>query len=290
MTMLARLTIVSLLALSLAGCGKGGGTAPTGQVVATVKGQEITTTELGLELGGLGGAGTAAGPQRDAALQAIITRKLLAAAARDRGMDKLPIAAVLEQKARELALVELLRMKLQSGAPAVSDDEARVYIAAHPVSFSQRQLIDVDQLVVPVAPKNIVAAMEPLNTMAEMLNLLDSNKVPYRRSGSVLDTAALDPNAAAQVVKVGVGKVFIAPRGGGVEVSLIRDMRAQPLADADALATAKAIIGGQRASGLANQAAEDILKAGKGDVKINPAFAPKTPPAGTGPKATGAAG
>src|SRR5688500_6823890 len=82
--------------LTLAACDRG--KEPSGQVVATVDGQEVTIRELRAELGNLSFATPAerkAGEQ--AALQAIVNRKLLAKASEDQKLDKSPEFALQKQ-------------------------------------------------------------------------------------------------------------------------------------------------------------------------------------------------
>src|SRR3954471_12848854 len=64
---------------------------PTGQVVATVDGDEITLTELNAELATMQVPANADKKQvQNAALERIIERKLLAGAARQDGIDQNP--------------------------------------------------------------------------------------------------------------------------------------------------------------------------------------------------------
>ena len=78
-----------LACIALSGCGMiGGDKAPKGQVVATVNGEEITVTELNRELAGAAPANPAERKAAEqAALESIITRKLVAQASKDQNLD-----------------------------------------------------------------------------------------------------------------------------------------------------------------------------------------------------------
>lgn len=270
--------LVVLLACSaLFGCHRNSApAAPTGQVAATAAGKEITAADVRLELGPLANDPQAAAKQQSAALQAIINRKLLAAAAVDHGIDKSPVGAMLLQKARELALISMLQQGIQSQVPKASDDEANTYIQEHPASFAQRRLITVDQLIIPQIPPAILKATQPLDTMEQITALLDSNKIPYHHGGAVIDPATVDPAAAKQIAQLKVGSVFVTPAGGGATVSRIKDAQPEPLTGPAAVRLAKDILYSQRVQGQVNSQFESILKAGQSTVKINPNFQTKS--------------
>lgn len=263
----------------LGGCGsKDGGEAPKGQVVATVAGKEITASQLRLEMGDAPRDPAAAAAAQQAALQSLISRALLADAARERKLDQSPMAAMAKERAEELALVQLLQMSLASGVPKVSDEEVTNFITDHPTSFSQRKLISVDQLVVPQVPMALVRQMEPLKTMAEISSLLDANKVQYVRSASVLDTLSVNPEAAAKISALGTDEVFISPAGGGgISVSRITGSRTEPLAGPEAERAARIMLSQQRSGKQVQESIQQILKAGQSKVKINDQYKPKPP-------------
>ena len=266
-------TFVCLAALAVASCGQGkGGSAPAGQVVATVNGQEITASELRMEMGDAPSDPAKASAAQQNALQSIISRKLLVAAAKERKLDGSPLASMVKQRASEMALVQLLQMSLSSAVPKVSDAEVTEFISAHPASFSQRRLISVEQFVVPQIDPGLIKQMEPLKTMAEIQTLLDSNKVHFLRSGQVLDTVNIDPDAAAKIAGLNVNDVFVSPNGPGAVVSRISGEQVAPLAGDDAQRAAKMLLSQQRNGAQVRASIEQILAAGKSQVKINPAY------------------
>lgn len=278
---------VLLACSALLGCHRNSApSTPTGQVAATAAGQEITSSEVRLELGPLAQDPQAAAKSQPAALQAIINRKLLAAAATGRGIEKSPVGTMLMQKAHDLALISLLQQSIQASVPKPSTDEANTYIQENPVSFAQRKLISVDQVIAPQVPPALIKAMQPLNTMQQITALLDSNKVAYRRGGSVIDTATVDPAVAKQIGQMAVGAVFVTPGGGGAQVSEIKEVQPAPLTGAPAVQLAQQILYSQRASGQIKSQFESIIKAGQAGVRINPGFKAS----GAGAKGAGGAG
>lgn len=269
------------VAATLAACGGKGASAPTGQVAATVGGQEITLSEVRLELGSLAAAPNA--PQvQQAALQQVVNRKLLAAEAAKQGLDKTPVGAVVLQRARDLALIELLQQNIQAKVPRASADEAKAYVAENPVAFAQRKLVALEQYTIPTISKEVLQKMGPLQRLDEILALLDTNKIAYQRGSSVLDLMTIDPAAAKQIAAMKVDSVFVTPSGVSAQVSRIREFSDQPVTGPQAITAATGIITQQRTFAQVRGQFESIVKAGAAQVKINPAFLSKGGKGGKG--------
>ena len=199
------------LTLVLAACGKSG--QPEGQVVATVNGEEITTTDLDAEINGA----AAPSPEQQkmlqrAALDNIINRKIVAQAAEAAGVGKGPKAAVLEQKAKELALIELYNQKMRSGVPAPSDEEVRGYIDSHPEQFSQHRVFVVDQLIVPRANADLAKALQPVKTLEQAQQVLASRKVPSNSTVGVIDSLTIPAEAAKQIAALPAARFSLSQR------------------------------------------------------------------------------
>jgi len=278
-----------MLSLALASCGKGENKdAPKGQVIATVDGQEITASELRMELQNAPSDPNLAAAAQNAALQGLISRKLLVAEAKKRELDKSPLAAMFRARAEDLALVQLLQMNIASGVPKVSDDEVKDFVSSHPATFSQRRLISVDQLLVPKIDLKVVKQMEPLKTMPEVEALLNANKVQFVRSAAVLDTLNLNPDVATKVAGMGVDEILALPNGSGVQVARITSSRVEPLSGEESQRIARLLLMQQRGATQVRQALEEIVKAGQSKVSINADYqAKKAPPAQPQPSAPG---
>lgn len=273
--MKARYAILTLGFL-ISACGNdSGGEAPTGQVVATVDGQEITASELKLELGNAPSEGAAGAAAQQAALKNLVARRLLVAAAKERKLDTTPLAAMLKKRAEDAALVQLLQQSIAANVPKVSDEEVSDFIAAHPATFAQRKLISVDQLIVPQIDPKLVKQMAPLNTLAEVEALLNTAKVKFVRSASVLDSLNINPEMGDKITKLNTGEVFITPAGSGAQVAQIVASRTEPLAGAEAQQVARALLTRQRTSSQVNEAMQQIVKDGQAKVKVNSSYEAK---------------
>lgn len=267
-----------MLGLMLTSCGSKAEDEPKGQVIATVDGQEITASQLRLEIGDLPSDQAAASAAQKAAMQNLITRKLLVEEAKKRGLDKSPMAAMFRARAEELALVQLLQMNISSGVPKVSDDEVNEYVSSHPVTFAQRKLISVDQLLVPTIDPKIVKQMEPIKTLPEIEALLNTNKVQFVRSASVIDTVGLNPEMATKITALGNDEVFVVPNASGVLVARITGTRIEPLAGAEAQTVARRMLTQQRSGVQVRQVLEQIVKDGQSKVQLNPQYSGKAAP------------
>jgi EpsD family peptidyl-prolyl cis-trans isomerase len=260
-----RFTLV-ISCLALTACGAEKEKAPTGQVVARIAGAEITAAELRLETPSLPDDPVAVREIQQQALEGLISRKILAAYAQSEGMDKTPEAAMVLSRARDLALMQLVRSALSKNVPNVSDDEVAAYVTAHPASFAQRKLLTVDQFILP-----------PYQSLQQVKDLLERSGIKYVRSAAIMDTLSLEPEVAATTAGLKEGALLMTPGGdGGFVMSQITAIRAEPLEDAAALQAARFILTNQRSTTQVRNALNTIVKRERAKVMVNPAFVTKT--------------
>lgn len=281
-----------MLALAgLSACDKEGGkaAAPTGQVVATVDGEEITANELNQELANVRMPQDAQAQKaiRNAALQSIINRHLVAKAAREQGLDKSPELAVQRAKMEDMAVIGALEKKLASSVPEPTAEEAQRYVAEHPNSFAQRKLFVVDQIMVPGIPPELVKQMEPLKTLAEVRALLQQNKVPHQNGVATIDGAAVDPEMVGKIAALPPGEVFVVRSGRGIAINQVRDTNTEPLTGPQAVQVATAILKRTRTQQIVTQQIGQIVQQGAAKVQYAEGYsAPPRPGAPGAPGAT----
>jgi len=278
-----RLPLALACVVLLSACDSGG--QPSGQVAATVDGTEVTRSQIGVELAASGyGAGGAENAGKDAAgrqaLGAIVDRTILAAAARERGLDDTPEGAMALQRASDLALVDLLRQDLLKSVPRPSQDEARQFVKDHPDMFDRRFISVVDQLVVPSVSQPILEKLKPLNDLASIQAVLQAGKVPFQRTMGSVDSLTLDPQVVKAIAALGVGDVYIMPAGAGVRINAVRSREAFPVTGGEAERAAREIVFGQRVNGQTNTLFESILAKGRDKVRYADGFKPSAPAAG----------
>ena len=262
-----------LAALLVAACG-GSGDAPSGQVVATVDGQEVTLADLRAEMGSEQGD---QGAQAQA-LERIIARKLLAAEARKQKLDSTPLAAIVKNQAEETALAQLLARKISDGVPKVSDGEIDEFLRSFPTSVTDRRLLNVEQFFVSNLPAPVLEAIKQVKTLEAAQAILDANKVVYRRTVTNIDTVTLDPGFAQQLVSTEGNDIFVLPNGVTAEIGRIVSSRSEPITGDQARAAARTIMMRQRSGEMVNNALSRVIAEGRRKVQINPQFEarPKT--------------
>jgi peptidyl-prolyl cis-trans isomerase C len=288
MKYLARYALLAVALGGLAGCKipflHGNTAAPTGQVAATVNGQEVTVREVGVELGNF------ASPDpklqklaRTAALENIVTRKLVAQAALAQGLDKTPDYAVLKQRAIDNLLDQLLEKKLAEQVPAPTEEEANTFISEHPDMFAQRKLYTVDQVRM-ARPSNpeILKPLQPLKTMAEVEAALDQDHLVYAKGVGTIDALTLDPRLEDQIGKLPAGEIFIVPSGGQLLINQIRDTQTIPFTGAPATQFALNYLKRSRVQDAVQKQLSALVGKGLAEVRFNkdyaPARKPNTPP------------
>lgn len=268
-------SIAVALALMVAACG-GKGDVPSGQVVATVDGQEVTLADLKAEMSDEEGSDAAAQAQ---ALERIIARKLLAAEARKQELDSTPLAAIVKTQAEETALAQLLARKVTEGVPKVSEDEVSEFLRTFPASITDRRLLSVDQIFVPNLPPKVLEEISKVKTMEAAEGILNANKVVFRRTVTNVDTVSLDPGFAAQVVETEGNDIFVVPSGQAAEIGRIVSSRSEPITGDNARQAARTIMMRQRSVEMVNNSLGKIIADGRRKVQINPQFQGKAAPA-----------
>lgn len=270
----AGVAMAGAMVLGLAACGgESNGDAPKGQVIATADGMEITQRELAAELD-LMGAGTDRAT-RQAALQQIIARKLLAREALARKLDEGPDYGLLKQRAQETVLEVLLQRSMTSNLPDPMMVDAERYVADHPDRFGQRKIFEVEQIrIANASAKDLVTKLKPLGTLEEARGLLDREAIRYRQGEGSIDALQSPPEMVKQLLDLPQGEIFILPVKDGLTVNRIREVRTEPVDDAEARKFALDYLKRKAVSDtLKNQLAE-IMKKNKEKIRYQPGYGP----------------
>lgn len=254
----------------LAACGGNEAAAPTGQVAATVNGKEITMIDVRQEAG----VPNPSKELEEAALRSIIIRRLLADEAVEEELDKLPATAMMQEKARQMVLVDALTNQIRSTTPKASREEAEQFITNHPASFAQRRIFLVDQLIVPTSTPDLLKAIEPLDTMPQIEQLLSQRKVQFQRAVGSIDALSIDADVAEKIAQLPEGAVFASPEGGVIRINRVRETVVQPISGEAAIQVALNQIGRQRSEGIVANKIQSILEAGEKKVRYNAAYDP----------------
>ncbi len=146
------------------------------QVVAKAGGRELTLTDLRLEMSRLGLAPSDPNAER-IALESLMSRTLLAKAARESSLHKKPEAIARMYAAQDQALADLyLAIASQPAEPTRNEIEA--FIRANPTLFAERKTYDF-----------AILTLDSKNFQEETLTPLFDKEADFARLASLLDKA-----------------------------------------------------------------------------------------------------
>ncbi len=273
--------------------------APTGQVVATVNGEDITVHELNGELQTLQGRIPADAPKKlveQAALQSVVERKMLADVAKKRGLDKNPQFLLAERRVDEGLLVQALQADIAKAVPKTTREAAQKFIEENPQLFAERKIYTLDQIQF-LRPANIASLPLPqAKTLGDVAAVLSAAKVEFRRANVQYDALQVNPQLTAEIGKIlarNPDEVFVfgdRPQGAPAPVMYanhVVNTRTEPFIGEKAIAFAQQVL--QRTA--VQKALQTALKKFTDEAKPNITYAagysaPKPPAA---PAATPAA-
>ena len=187
-------TILVVCAVTLLACSKEKAEAPTGQVVARVGGEDVTTQELQNEFRL---ANVPADKQKDPAvikrlLSQLVLRKYLLQQALTAKLDREPsvLLEILRSREQILASAYINRTVAEK---TITQTDIDKYIAANPLKFADRQLVSVEQIVFAIGAnaQAVVDASRDLKTLDAIDQTLTSMNVPHTRSMGSLNTAEI---------------------------------------------------------------------------------------------------
>lgn len=278
--------------LALSGCDQVrklvGGGKPTGQVVATVDGEEITTLQLRAELGTFSSRDpNVMKAAQQQALQRIILRKMLAEEAKKQKLDKGTDYTLQLERGRETLLAQLYQRKLATQTTQPTRAEAEAFVQSHPEMFANRRVMFVDQVI--AAPSKIPPdRLRPLKTLDEVKALLAAEGVQYQENAVVLDTLTGNPALVKAVINLPPGEVFVIPQGASLLFNQVTATRPTPFVGDMATAFAMNTVRGRKAQDFVAKKVTDMRKGAESKITYNPAYKPP-PPKKAAPKAPAAA-
>lgn len=283
---IVKLAIAASAAAMLAGCGGGNDDAAAetlekGQVVATIDGKDVTIHELNAELQGVS---LPEDPKQrelvqQAALQAVVSRKILADIAVERGLDKSANFLIQERRTREALLVKLLQGSIASGISKPTRAEAEAFIRENPGMFAERRIFDLDQIAFE-RPENLASlkSLEPLQTMDEVERQLIEDGIKYKRQPGKLDSVGANPELIKRIAALPPGEVFIVPQGNAIIASRITAANTVPFAGEEAINYAMGMVSNKKMADAASKDLDTLLKERREKVKYQEGFAPPKQP------------
>jgi EpsD family peptidyl-prolyl cis-trans isomerase len=254
---LCRVTaIVGCCAVMLAACGKKAGDAvASGQVVAHVGDQVVTTQELENEFRW---ANVPADKQKDPefikrVLSELVVRKYMLQQALAAKLDREPGVLLDLLRSREQVLENAyLTRTVASKTPGKADVDK--YIENNPSKFADRKILNVEQIGFPLGPtsQSVIDANKDAKSLDEIDQQLTSAGIPHGRQMGVLNSGDISPDFYNSIEAKKADDVFFVRSGPNGVFFKVKSEEARPLE-------------GQAAANLARQLMRaDALKAEAG--------------------------
>jgi len=210
----------------LAGCNK---SAPSGQVVATVNGKEVTRYELSVEPAAVNAPpGTDLDTLLPGLLNSVIDRKVAVQEAKKRDFDKRPDYIARIARINETMLAEDLFNDWTREAPAPTEPEIRAFLAANPQAFANHRVYTIDQISV-ASEGARDDDLKPLMTIGDVAGYLRGHSQPFGRSIVTLDSASLNPKFDAALSSQPRGNPLILRNGPVTNIVSVVEVRDEPV-------------------------------------------------------------
>ena len=195
------------LSLALAACKPGG---PSGQVVATVNGKEITSQDLLAEARANGGA------RQDpkAVLQQVIARVLLAQSAHDQKLDAYPGYPSDLVRIQQSFLAEKALQKILKAPAPPTPATIAAFEAANPYLFASRAKLQVNEIRFETADN--MKSLQGADDLGAVITKLKAVSAPFDQKTQTLDTAQMPAVLAAHLVTAPLGQLQFFRQGNTV--------------------------------------------------------------------------
>ena len=206
--------------LALVACGS----APKGQVVATVNGEEITARDLNVEAQALHIPPTMKRQQSlPIVMQSVVDRILLAQSAKTQKLDQDPDYLAQYRRIGQLLLAQRAMQAATSSNATITSQQLGEFTIKNPALFDRREKLTIRQMLFPLpADRAKLKTFEPIKTMESFATALDKIGLQHQASQRVIDTAELDPKMAAQLAALPPGELFMTAEGNtGVVAQIV---------------------------------------------------------------------
>ena len=241
---------VVLAAASLAGCGDTSQTAKKleSQVVARIGPDVVTTQELENELRH---NNVAVEKRRDPevlkkVIGELVARKYAARRALNAKLDREPTVLLDLLRSKDEVLAKAIATRdVDARLAALSGADVEKYIANNPQKFANRQILKIEQLVVPVSAslQPIIDASRTMKSLEEVGQLLAEMSIPMSRAAGAVSTSDMPNELEAAMRNQGLDAVFFLGGAGANGAFLkVTGREPSPLGGPQAEAVARQLI------------------------------------------------
>jgi hypothetical protein len=241
---------------------------PGGAVLATVDDKPVTRLDVDVEAAAQSiPSGAMNDAMRGRLLEQVINRRLLLAAAKKAGIEDDKGFQASRARMGEVMAAGAMARRFSGGVPRPSDADAQRYVAAHPLQFAARQVIDADAILLDndaVPHRELMAA----NTLDDVVGVLRAHSLTFDRAERHLDTAALPSEVAAKLVQAPQGQLFVLPIGLKLMVGAVLRRTPNVSSAADQLLAARSAVARERTDARVDAAVAQLRK--NADIRRGP--------------------
>lgn len=234
--------------LSLSACGN---KEPGEDAAATVNGHEITIAEINAELAERGAVNAEDPNIREAALQAVINRKLLADFATGSDLDRTPEFILKEQRMRELLLADAA-MRTLSPETSREDEQAIEDFLATNLAGNQRTMYLIEGMAFARPEPAVVERLGNASSLEQIRAIIAEANIEAEGGNLTWDSAQLPTDLVRRLNALPAGEPFIMPQGAGVIAGIVRETRQVPVDPAQSRNIAAEVVSRQGAAGRVN--------------------------------------
>jgi EpsD family peptidyl-prolyl cis-trans isomerase len=246
--------------------------APEGQVIAVVNGEEVTLSELNEEARARGVTIGDDSTHRQSLVAELIDRKLLAQRAIGERLDQTPEHVLARRRADELTLVQqLVSNATQSGA-APSAAQVRAAIAANPQAFARRALLTVERLSFASLGPAQAAGLGGMSSADALAAALTRRGIPFARSLETWDSANLDAGLAARL-QAADGQMVLIDQAGTTSAVAVLSVAPRPVPPEQMQAVATQWLARRSAEARSRQLLQDARRTA--EIRYQRDFAPQ---------------
>ena len=270
-----RIILMLLITVMASSCQK----KASGQTVAIVNNEEITAGELNSELtSNANVAGADTKEARNAALEKLISRKLLVQQAKADGLDKSPEFLNQQRRANDDLLINMLLSKKVNTSQVPTPDEIAKFEASRPEIFSTREIWSLAQLIYPLPKdKAVVSKLAAAKTLDEVAQVLTASHIQFTRSTKKIDSAMFPHPVYAQIQALQPGEPFIASSADKSVASSITAREPAPLTADQARSVALNAIRREQVEKVVDDRVKSLRASAK--IEYQPGFGPPAPAA-----------
>lgn len=245
--------------LLTAGCNQK--SAPSGQTIATVDGDEITTSDLQLEMRDM------PPEQRKSAqslvVKTLVDRKILTQYAKEQGIDRNPDFVLQLRRMTDILLAERAAQQIASRAQQpISVSQVNEYLDSHS-GITNRRILTMDQLTFSFPNETVAKELESAKTVNDVIEILQRNNIQFARNEIKSDTAVLRDDLVKKFDTLEPGEPLIILNRPNSTAHVIIGSEISPLDSDTAEAVARKAIAAERTNAAVQQRGLALRKAAK---------------------------